>query len=564
MPARPPAHTHDAPAQARYRQGRTTYVRATASPVLRAPVYPAMAVASPRRRRGRGGAVALLLLPVLLLAPGAAGFNTEFEEDKSPKLPRCDNPFQKVKVVYWVDGEQMSALIGMTARFGGMVPDTASAAERLPAVIPSSKTGCQKSPQLAGNIAVTERGECTYLEKANAAASSGAKALIMANDIDDVGKMVCSKNDTALDFKIPVVIVSRSSGLKIFEAMDGAKKVEMQLYSPNKAAFDGAIPFLWLMAVSTTACAAVWTAVVVGEEEKKAPSGDGKGDQEAAKPEEPEIVELQAETAFVFVIVSSCVLLFLFFFNSIWSAWLMVGLFCLGGLQGLHFLASTLIVRACKKCGDTKIKLPAVGNVTAVTLVVLPIALFIVIMWATHQTSPFAWVGQNLMGIGMMILVLQIVQMPNIKVASALLISAFLYDIFWVFISPLIFKKSVMITVAKGTDDGPSLPMVLKMPKEFDVWNGYDMIGFGDILFPGLLVAFSFRYDRTHGKGVANGYFPYVMIGYAFGLSFTYVGLYLMKSGQPALLYLVPCTLGTIAALGAQRGELSQLWNAKA
>ena len=42
----------------------------------------------------------------------------------------------------------------------------------------------------------------------------------------DVGKMVCSKNDTALDFKIPVVIVSRSNGLKIFEAMDGAKKGE--------------------------------------------------------------------------------------------------------------------------------------------------------------------------------------------------------------------------------------------------------------------------------------------------------------------------------------------------
>ncbi|VAH83475.1 unnamed protein product [Triticum turgidum subsp. durum] len=564
MHARPPAHTDDAPAQVRYRQGRTTCVRATASPVLRAPVNPAMAVASPRRGRGRGGAVALLLLSVLLLAcraPAAAGFNTEFEEDKSPKLPRCDNPFEKVKVMYWVDGEQMSALIGMTARFGGMVPDTAAAAPKLPAVIPSSKTGCQKSPQLAGNIAVTERGECTYLEKANAAASSGAKAMVMANDIDDVGKMVCSKNDTALDFKIPVVIVSRSNGLKIFEAMDGAKKVEMQLFSPNKAAFDAAIPFLWLMAVSTTACAAVWTAVVVGEEEKKAPP---EGDQEAAKAEEPEIVELQAETAFVFVIVSSCVLLFLFFFNSIWSAWLMVGLFCLGGLQGLHFLASTLIVRACKKCGDTKIKLPAVGNVTAVTLVVLPIALFIVIMWATHQTSPFAWVGQNLMGIGMMILVLQIVQMPNIKVASALLISAFLYDIFWVFISPLIFKKSVMITVAKGTDNGPSLPMVLKMPKEFDVWNGYDMIGFGDILFPGLLVAFSFRFDRSHGKGVGNGYFPYVMIGYAVGLSCTYVGLYLMKSGQPALLYLVPCTLGTIAALGAQRGELSQLWNAKA
>jgi len=53
--------------------------------------------------------------------------------------------------------------------------------------------------------------------------------------------------------------------------------------------------------------------------------------------------------------------------------------------------------------------------------------------------------------------------------------------------------KSRKIQVARGSDDGPSLPMVLKMPKEFDSWNGYDMIGFGDILFPGLLVAFSFR-----------------------------------------------------------------------
>jgi hypothetical protein len=34
------------------------------------------------------------------------------------------------------------------------------------------------------------------------------------------------------------------------------------------------------------------------------------------------------------------------------------------------------------------------------------------------------------------------------QVASALLVAAFFYDIFWVFISPLIFKKSVMITVS--------------------------------------------------------------------------------------------------------------------
>jgi hypothetical protein len=45
--------------------------------------------------------------------------------------------------------------------------------------------------------------------------------------------------------------------------------VNILMYTPIKAAFDGAIPFLWLMAVSTTACAAVWTTVVVGDEVRK-------------------------------------------------------------------------------------------------------------------------------------------------------------------------------------------------------------------------------------------------------------------------------------------------------
>ncbi|CAI8612086.1 unnamed protein product [Vicia faba] len=48
-------------------------------------------------------------------------------------------------------------------------------------------------------------------------------------------------------------------------------------------------------------------------------------------------------------------------------------------------------------------------------------------------------------GICLMITVLQLAQLPNIKVATVLLSSAFAYNIFWVFISPLIFHESVMI-----------------------------------------------------------------------------------------------------------------------
>ena len=39
------------------------------------------------------------------------------------------------------------------------------------------------------------------------------------------------------------------------------------------------------------------------------------------------------------------------------------------------------------------------------------------------------------------------------------------------------------------------------------------------------------------------------------------LAVYFMEMGQPALLYLVPCTLGTMCYLGRKRQELRQLWD---
>ncbi|KAG1363416.1 signal peptide peptidase-like 2 [Cocos nucifera] len=207
--------------------------------------------------------------------------------------------------------------------------------------------------------------------------------------------------------------------------------------------------------------------------------------------------------------------------------------------------------------------LPVLGEVSILSILVLPFCMAFSISWAVHRNSPHAWIGQDVLGICLMITVLQVARLPNIKVASALLTCAFFYDIFWVFLSPLIFHKSVMIAVARGDNSGgEAIPMLLRIPRFSDPWGGYDMIGFGDILFPGLLVAFSFRFDKSTKKGVLNGYFLWLVLGYAFGLSLTYLGLYLMKGhGQPALLYLVPCTLGVTIILGGIRGELNDLWN---
>ncbi|CAN1195862.1 Signal peptide peptidase-like 2 [Linum perenne] len=117
--------------------------------------------------------------------------------------------------------------------------------------------------------------------------------------------------------------------------------------------------------------------------------------------------------------------------------------------------------------------------------------------------------------------------------------------------------------VAKGNNSGgESIPMLLRFPRLTDPWGGYDMIGFGDILFPGLLVSFSLRFDKAYKKSRIGGYFLWLMVGYATGLFLTYLGLYLMNGhGQPALLYLVPCTLGVCVVLGLIRGELKDLWS---
>lgn len=48
--------------------------------------------------------------------------------------------------------------------------------------------------------------------------------------------------------------------------------------------------------------------------------------------------------------------------------------------------------------------------------------------------------------------------------------------------------------MARGDNSGEDgIPMLLKIPRMFDPWGGYSIIGFGDIILPGLLVAFSLR-----------------------------------------------------------------------
>lgn len=51
-----------------------------------------------------------------------------------------------------------------------------------------------------------------------------------------------------------------------------------------------------------------------------------------------------------------------------------------------------------------------------------------------------------------------------------------------------------------------------------------------------------------------------ILAAYAVGMILTFVVLVLMKKGQPALLYLVPCTLITASVVAWRRKEMKKFW----
>uniref|UniRef100_A0A8R7UWU9 Uncharacterized protein n=1 Tax=Triticum urartu TaxID=4572 RepID=A0A8R7UWU9_TRIUA len=219
---------------------------------------------------------------------------------------------------------------------------------------------------------------------------------------------------------------------------------------PSRPVVDPSLCFLFIMAVGTIVCSSLWGEFVACQQI------DGRYNQLAWQQgpnsgtnnrQDKQVIEITAKRA-VFQIVGCSVLLLLFYFMSSWVAWLLIVLFCIGGIESMHVCLVTIISRICKDWRNNTVQLPLYGEVLTLSLGVAPFCTVFVILWAAYRHSSFAWIGQDILGICWMINIIQKEHLPNIRVASVLLGGAFVYDIFWVFISPLIFHESVMLAVS--------------------------------------------------------------------------------------------------------------------
>ncbi|KAG2677237.1 hypothetical protein I3843_12G091900 [Carya illinoinensis] len=489
------------------------------------------------------------------------------EDNSAPKKPGCDNNFVLVKVQTWVDSIENAEFVGVGARFGTTIMSKEKNANQIRLTLSDPRDCCSpRKNKLAGEVLMVDRGNCKFTTKANFAEAAGASAVLIVNNQKELYKMVCEPDETDLDIHIPAVLLPQDAGTSLEKMLMNSSTVSVQLYSPRRPVVDIAEVFLWLMAVGTILCASYWSAKIAREsaiEHDKLLQDAADEILSAKATGTTGVVDISITSAVLFVVLASCFLVIVYKLMSFWFVELLVVLFCIGGIEGLQICSVALLSRWFKSPGESYIKLPFFGAVSYLTLAVSPLCIAFAVVWAVYRNVSFAWIGQDILGIALIITVLQIVHVPNLKVGTVLLSCAFLYDIFWVFVSKKLFHESVMIVVARGDKSGEDgIPMLLKIPRMFDPWGGYSIIGFGDILIPGLLIVFSLRYDRLANKSLLAGYFLWAMLAYGLGLLITYVALNLMDGhGQPALLYIVPFTLGTFLTLGRKRGDLKVLWS---
>nr|XP_044990874.1 signal peptide peptidase-like 2B isoform X3 [Jaculus jaculus] len=413
----------------------------------------------------------------------------------------------------------------------------------------------------SNQIPLVARGNCTFYEKVRLAQGSGARGLLVVSKEKLVPP---GGNKTQYEeIGIPVALLSHKDVLDIFRSFGHA--VRVALYAPSEPVLDYNMVIIFVMAVGTVALGGYWA----GSHDVKRRYMKHKRDDGLEK-QEDEAVDLTPVMICVFVVMCCLMLVLLYFFYD-HLVHVVIAIFCLASSTGLYSCLAPCIRRLpfCR-CRVPDNSLPYLHKRPQVHMLLLALLCIAVsVVWGIFRNEDqWAWVLQDTLGIAFCLYMLKTIRLPTFKACTLLLVVLFVYDVFFVFITPFLTKSgnSIMVEVATGPADSATrekLPMVLKVPR----LNAsplalcdrpFSLLGFGDILVPGLLVAYCHRFDiQVQSSRI---YFMASTIAYGLGLLVTFAALVFMQRGQPALLYLVPCTLLTSCAVALWRRELGAFW----
>ncbi|KAM4675493.1 signal peptide peptidase-like 2A isoform 2-T2 [Discoglossus pictus] len=421
---------------------------------------------------------------------------------------------------------------------------------------------------------VVMSGNCSILDKASNAQSNGAKLLLIASK---TGLLLPRDNRSAYkDLTIPIAYVSYNDVTEMSQAI--GKSVKVGLYKPPLPLFDYSMLVIFLISVFTVALGGYWSGLSELEDLRPSPSS---GEREGRK-QKDENVTFTPLTVILFVVICCVMLLLLYFFYQ-WLVYVIIAVFCLASAMSLFNCLSALIRKI--SCGQCRVS--CFNKSVEVRLVFLAVFCAAVsVTWAVFRNEErWIWILQDILGIAFCLNFIKTLRMPNFKACVILLGLLLLYDVFFVFITPFITKngESIMVEVAAGPSGNveksdeilvevpaephvirEKLPVVIRVPRlDYSAMTlcgmPFSLLGFGDIIVPGLLIAYCRRFDVRATSSCI--YYVSCTIAYAVGMVLTFIVLTLMRMGQPALLYLVPCTLITSSVIAWRRKEMKKFWN---
>ncbi|XP_032372234.1 signal peptide peptidase-like 2A isoform X1 [Etheostoma spectabile] len=457
--------------------------------------------------------------------------------------------------------------------------ETLDAALQYPLVNMTSTVLCNSSgvsPDVVkGKALVVMRGDCDFSQKALVAQSLGATTLLIASS-----KLLITPSANESEYAkihIPLALMRYRDLLEAQQVF--GEVMQVKLYAPPHSKIDASIAIMLLIAIVTVALGGYWSGACERDRLKGVGAGGGGGESKADSGE----LFLYSPLKVVFFVALMCGMLVLMYFFYNVLVYVIIVIFCLASASALFSCLDAVMEKLGCGTGSFSIRN---CNLSVRSLILAAVCISIAVVWGVYRNEDrWIWILQDLLGIAFCLNFMKTISLSNFKICVILLSLLLVYDVFFVFITPFFTKNgvSIMVQVALGPDasgektqgnmvevpaepQAPSekLPVVMRVPR-FSAWAQnlcgmqFSILGYGDIIVPGLLVAYCSRFDVWINSS-KKIYFVSCCIAYLLGMIVTFAVMLLSGMGQPALLYLVPFTLITSAVVAGCRGEMRQFW----
>ncbi|XP_026234128.1 PA_hSPPL_like and Peptidase_A22B domain-containing protein isoform X1 [Anabas testudineus] len=453
-------------------------------------------------------------------------------------------------------------------------------AKQYPLVTMTSTVLCNASeitPDVVkGKALVVMRGDCDFSQKALNAQNLGATTLLIASN---KSLITPSANDSEYSkVQIPLALMRYRDFLEAQQVF--GKEMQVRLYAPPHSKIDPSIAVILLISIVTVVLGGYWSGACERDRLNSCAPGGGGGESKAESGE----LSLYSPLKVVIFVAFMCGMLVLMYFFYNVLVYVIIAIFCLASASALFSCFDAVMDKI--GCGTLSFSVRNC-NISVRSLILAAVCITIAVIWGVYRNEErWIWILQDLLGIAFCLNFMKTISLSNFKICVILLSLLLVYDVFFVFITPFFTKNgvSIMVQVALGPDasgektqsnmvevpaepQAPSekLPVVMRVPR-FSAWAQnlcgmqFSILGYGDIIVPGLLVAYCSRFDVWINSS-KKIYFVSCCIAYLLGMILTFAVMLLSGMGQPALLYLVPFTLITSAVVAGCRGEIKQFWS---